>query len=469
VGPSGNGERQLQTQVRELRVLLRLTSLINDRELPLELLLKRLVDVLPQAYQYPQLARARVECAGRSVQSVGFHATASEQSVDIGTLINRSGRLTVCYLEPCPEEAEGPFLEAERELLNTVGELLGERLEREGMRGHLKEVFAGTHFLIAYLDRELCYQRVNPAYAMAAGLRPEDFAGRSHRAMFPGSELDAILRRVLATGEGYTAQDVAVSFFGAGTNFDLDLLPVGREGSEAQGLMLILVDRRGRKQALSELKKSKGELARLASHLQDLREEERRRIAREVHDELGGMLTSIKMDLSLLAGPDEEREPILARAGGLVDQTITLIRRIASDLRPQLLDDLGLAAALEWLVSEFGKRTGVRCRFQCLPSELNVPRDTATALFRIVQEGLTNVARHAQAHCVSVLVEAGNGLLEATVRDDGIGITQAQARGPEAFGLMGMQERAARFGGKVDIRGRKGSGTTLRVELPLRA
>jgi signal transduction histidine kinase len=467
VGATREDERHLETQVRELRFLLRLTSLINDRELPLDLLLKRLVELLPRAYQYPELACARVECAGRTVQSPNFRNTEWEQSAEVGTLIDRSGRLTVCYLEPRPEEAEGPFLEEERELLNTVGELLGERLEREGMQGLLKEVFSGTHFLIAHLDRELRYQRVNQAYARAAGLSPENFRGRSHTAMFPARELDGILRRVLASGEAYTAQDVALSCFGTGTNFDLDLLPVGKEGSSAQGLMLILVDRRGRKQALSELKKSRGELARLASHLQDLREEERRRIAREVHDELGGMLSSIKMDLSLLAGPAADWEPVLARAATLVDQTITLIRRIASDLRPQLLDDLGLAAALEWLVSEFGKRTGVQCRFSCRPPDLEVPRDMATALFRIVQEGLTNVSRHAQAGCVAVLVEAGGGLLKAQVRDDGVGITQAQARSPEAFGLIGMRERAQHFGGRVDIRGRRGAGTTLTVELPV--
>ncbi len=464
---------RLRTQVRELRFLFRLTALIHDRELPLEVLLEHLVGQLPQAYQYPSIACARVECEDRVVQSPNFQFTQWEQSAAIGTLLARGGRLTVCYLEPRPEQAEGPFLEEERELLDTVGELLGERLERERTRELLEEVFAGTHFLIAYLDRDLRYQRVNQAYARAAGLKPEDCAGRSHFSLFPDRELEGRVRQVLASMEPYATQDIALPGFSPESNFDLEILPLGRKGAAASGLVLILINRSRRKRALAQLRKSKADLARLTSHLQDLREEERRRIAREVHDELGGILTSIKMDLSLLrseqqaGAPAGARQPILERADGLVDHSISLIRRIASDLRPQLLDDLGLAAALEWLAADFGKRTGVSCRFTPPAEELAVPREEATALFRIVQEALTNVARHAGASCVAIRVEAAEGLLKATVRDDGRGITPAQAAGSDSFGLIGMRERAAHFGGRVRIQGRPNAGTILNVEIPL--
>ena len=461
--------RRLQTQVRELRFLFRLTDLIHDLQLPLEVLLEHLAAQLPLAYQYPSIACARVECEDRLVQSPNFRLTEWEQSASIGTLLARGGRLTVCYLEPRPEEAEGPFLEEERELLNTVGELLGERLERQRTRELLEEVFAGTHFLIAYLDRDLRYQRVNVAYARAAGLKPEDCTGRSHFSLFPDRELESRVRQVLASGEPYAALDVALPGFSPATNFDLEILPLGRKGAAAQGLVLILINRSRRKRVMAQLRKSREDLSRLTSHLQDLREEERRRIAREVHDELGGVLTSIKMELSLLRSEalGSERESILNRTDGLVDHSITLIRRIASDLRPQLLDDLGLVAALEWLVADFGKRTGVRCRFSPPPQDPSVPREQATALFRIVQEALTNVARHAAASCVTLRVEAGGGLLKATVRDDGRGITAAQAESPDSFGLIGMQERAAHFGGRVTIQGRRQAGTTVNVEIPL--
>jgi signal transduction histidine kinase len=475
------GPQRLETQVRELRFLFRLTALIHDRELPLEVLLEHLVGQLPQAYQYPSIACARVECEDRVVQSPGFRLTEWEQSASIGTLLARGGRITVCYLEPRPERAEGPFLEEERELLNTAGELLGERLERERTRELLEEVFAGTHFLIAYLDRDLRYQRVNPAYARAAGLKPEDCVGRSHFSLFPDRELETRVRQVLAGMEPWATQDIALPGFSPKTNFDLEILPLGRRDAAATGVVLILINRSRRRRALAQMRQSRQELARLTSHLQDLREEERRRIAREIHDELGGILTSIKMELALLScgghgggapaggATAGAPEPALERANRLVDHSITLIRRIASDLRPQLLDDLGLFAALEWLASEFSQRTGVRCRFTPPAPEVAVPREEATALFRIVQEALTNVARHAGASCVAIRVEAGGGLLKATVRDDGRGITPVQAEGPESFGLIGMRERAAHFGGRVRIQGRPKAGTTLSVEIPLEA
>jgi signal transduction histidine kinase len=461
--------RRLQTQVRELRFLFRLTDLIHDPQLPLEAVLEHLAAQLPLAYQYPSIARVLVECEDRVVQSPGFQFTEWEQSASIGTLLARGGKITVCYLEPRPEEAEGPFLEEERELLNTVSELLGERLERDRARELLEEVFAGTHFLIAYLDRDLRYQRVNLAYARAAGLKPEDCTGRNHFSLFPDRELESHVRRVLATRQPYAALDVQLPGFSPETNFDLEILPLGRKSAPAQGLVLILINRSRRKRAMAELRKSREDLARLTSHLQDLREEERRRIAREVHDELGGMLTSIRMELSLLRSENQAsgRGPVIDRADALVDRSITLIRRIASDLRPQILDDLGLVAALEWLVSDFGKRTGVRCRFSHPPRDPAVPREKATALFRIVQEALTNVARHAEASCLTIRMEAADGLLRATVRDDGRGITPAQAASPDAFGLIGMQERAAHFGGRVSIQGRRQAGTTVSAEIPL--
>jgi hypothetical protein len=136
---------------------------------------------LPQAYQYPSIACARVECENRVVQSPNFRFTEWEQSASIGTLLARGGRITVCYLEPRPEQAEGPFLEEERELLNTAGELLGERLERERTRELLEEVFAGTHFLIAYLTRP-ALPAGEPSLRPAAGLKPEDAWGA---AIFP--------------------------------------------------------------------------------------------------------------------------------------------------------------------------------------------------------------------------------------------------------------------------------------------
>jgi PAS domain S-box-containing protein len=426
---TGAADRQvckLEAQVRELRCLFRLSALVNDRELPLDVLLRHVVEMIPNAYQYPEITIARATCQDRSVASPGYQPTRWCQTAAIGSLFSRFGSLEVCYREERPEEAEGPFLEEERELLDTLGGLIGERLERtrieealrvnrqqlstvlnsaplllwatdrdgiitvvQGrglariglkpeeligkhfdelknrfprMHGYLREalsgteitadlehgdfvvqsrfvpirdeggavdgvtgvqfditkrvlaerelrrtnelleeVFSGTHFLIAYLDRELRYQRVNQAFARANGLEPDHFIGKKHFELFPDPELEATFRRVLESREPYSAQDVPLRSFGGASAFawDIDVLPLRWESAAVEGLVFILINRTRRMLALKELERSRRELARLAAHLQDLRETERKSIAREIHDELGAVLTSLKMDLSL--------------------------------------------------------------------------------------------------------------------------------------------------------------------------
>lgn len=589
---------KLESKVRELRCLFQLTALINDRELPLDALLQRVVDLIPQAYQYPEIACAHIECGNRVVETPNFRETEWEQTATISTLISRIGNLKVCYLEPRTEEAEGPFLEEERDLINTVGELLGERIDRmrieealrlneerltmvlnsapiilwaadrqgaitlargkilanfglkqeelvgqsiysviadplqfqecfrralsgeeihtdlelkgsmfqsrlapilgndgaaEGIIGVqmditervfaerelqrtnelLEEVFAGTHFLIAYFGQELRYNRVNRAFARANGHEPDYYLGKKHFDLFPDPELERIFRHVLETREPYAAQDASLKSFGitATSNWDIDLLPIGRRSPAVEGLVLILVDRTRRKRALAELESSRRELERLTSHLQDLREEERKYIAREIHDELGGLLTAIKMDLSLIkqgiGSSSSGSESTIGRAENLANQAIAMVRRIAYDLRPQVLDDLGLVPAFEWLVSEFQKRAKIRCRLRVPREDIPVPKDTATALFRLVQEALTNVARHAQASSVTIEVQTSGDTLQLAVADDGKGITEAQISHPNSFGLIGIQERVTHFGGAVQVCGVPNKGTTLTVTIPL--
>ena len=150
-----------------------------------------------------------------------------------------------------------------------------------------------------------------------------------------------------------------------------------------------------------------------------------------------------------------------------VDEAIRMVRKVASDLRPPVLDDLGLAAAIEWQTSEFQHRTGLACRFECDPPELELDRARSTALFRICQELLTNVTRHARAKSILVRLEALDGEVVLTVADDGRGIREEQMRAPGSFGIVGMRERALAFGGRVEIVGAPGAGTTARVIVPL--
>ena len=207
------------------------------------------------------------------------------------------------------------------------------------------------------------------------------------------------------------------------------------------------------------------------------REEERTRIARELHDELGSTLTRVRWDIEALEKevttaspqPSPAVHERFSDATRLVDSTIESVQRIAAELRPTILDDLGLVASLESHVQQFQRATGITCRLDVLlDDESRGPsREQATALFRIAQEGLTNVSRHARASVVNIVLEQRDGDLALEVRDNGIGIDPQAVTKPNALGVLGMRERAALVEGHLDISGSPGKGTVLSVRIPV--
>ena len=207
----------------------------------------------------------------------------------------------------------------------------------------------------------------------------------------------------------------------------------------------------------------------LTAHLQMAREEERTHIAREVHDDLGQLLTALKMDLVSLRSEPDHGSDALARLPamiGLVDKALHTVQRITSELRPGMLDDLGLAAALEWQCDEFTARTGMRVFLSMRPADLITDRDRSTALFRIVQEALTNVVRHARASAVHISLRRKRNMLHLLVRDNGVGAQADQLAGRAAFGILGMQERVLAIDGRFRVRGIPGTGTIVDVAVP---
>ncbi len=227
-----------------------------------------------------------------------------------------------------------------------------------------------------------------------------------------------------------------------------------------------------RKQDLAEKARAERSLAeserryrRLSAHLQQVRERERAVIAREIHDELGQSLTALKIDLSLLrpgsAGFEERRREM----SGLIDETIVTVQRLTAELRPGVLDDLGLEAAVEWQVKTFMARTGVRCTFTAEGRSGALDRDRQTAMFRILQEALTNVARHAAAATVTVVLRQDEKGASLQIRDDGRGLPAGELGNPRSYGLIGMQERAAEFGGHVDFQPAPGGGTMVLAQI----
>lgn len=224
--------------------------------------------------------------------------------------------------------------------------------------------------------------------------------------------------------------------------------------------------------ALAELARSNERLRRLSAHLQTVRENERSRIAREIHDELGSVLVALKLDLGWIKGRLEDKPDLLAKATamtGLIDAAVTEVGRIITDLRPSMLDHQGLWAAMEWHAQEFLQATGLRGQLSTsIASDTEPPSGAlATAVYRIFQEILNNVARHANATAVDMKIVANRESLSLSVRDNGCGITLEQLRHPGSHGVLGMSERANDFGGRFVIGPAASGGTRVRVWLPL--
>ncbi|MEO5693988.1 MAG: sensor histidine kinase [Usitatibacter sp.] len=210
--------------------------------------------------------------------------------------------------------------------------------------------------------------------------------------------------------------------------------------------------------------------AELAAHLQSVREEERTHIAREIHDELGQALTGLKFDIGAMAesfqsgGPQAVSDATKA-CSLQIDRIISSVRRIASGLRPEVLDEIGLSAAIEWHGREFSRRTGIRCNVEIAQGFADPDKERSTALFRIFQELLTNVARHADATRVMVRMSDGDAL-RLKVEDNGRGIQQQQFEEARSLGFLGLRERVQAFGGSIDVRGQEGKGTTVAISIP---
>lgn len=221
-----------------------------------------------------------------------------------------------------------------------------------------------------------------------------------------------------------------------------------------------------------ELKQSYERLRELAANLESVREEERIQIARELHDQLGQALTAMKFDLARLTNQLGKNDPALAEKTKIItaqmDTMIKTVRRIATELRPGMLDDLGLAASIEWQARDFEKRTGIICTVKVSAEDLPLARTQSLALFRIFQEALTNAARHSHAQQIKVILTATPEILTLQVHDDGRGIQANEIAGKHSLGLLGMRERAIRLGGTFDIHGVPGDGTIVTVSIPVK-
>jgi PAS domain S-box-containing protein len=329
--------------------------------------------------------------------------------------------------------------------------------------------------------RDLRFVRFNKAGEELIGRSRNELLGRSDYDFFPKEQADFFTgkdRTVIESRQLLDIPDEPIQTKDKGIrHLHTKKIPLYDDTGQPQYLVGISEDITERKQAEEELRSAYRQLRDLTHRLETARETERQRIARELHDEFGQALTGMKLDLSWLGTklarllPTAAGRPLVKKTQGLmasVDALIDSIRETATSLRPGMLDDLGLIPALEWLTKDFSTRTGIACEVDIAPGvvQAQLSDESTTALFRIVQELLTNVIRHAQASAVHVrLFEADEQLL-LELTDNGTGIALHQITQSRSLGLRGMEERATLLGGSFTITGTPGVGTTARIALP---
>ena len=332
---------------------------------------------------------------------------------------------------------------------------------------------------ITITDRRGDILWVNPAFTLLTGYVPEEVLGKNPRFLKSGRHGPSFYRELWQTilsghswrGEFTNARKDGNLFHGEQT-----ITPVCSEPGKITHFVGIMNDVTERKRIEEEARKSREQLRALAARLQAAREEERIRIAREIHDQLGEMLTAFKLGLGWMkavlenAGSLPEQKEFfekIAELGLLADNTADRARKLCTELRPAVLDDLGLVPAIEWQAREFKLRTNIRCETKMEVEHVAANPDQAIAIFRILQELLTNVARHAHASSVRVSLKHIVPNLILQVIDNGRGIEAEQINAHDSLGLLGMRERAGLLGGSVEIRGKPGRGTTVSVVIPI--
>lgn len=314
--------------------------------------------------------------------------------------------------------------------------------------------------------------RWNKNFEKVSGYSTEEVALMHPVQFFDTDEQEYIASRIYevftkgvsdAEAHFFTKEKKKIPFYFTGTMILLD---------EGPCLIGMGIDVTEKVKAGEELKNSYDHIRALATHLQNIREEERTSIAREIHDELGQQLTGLKMDIAWLARKlgrqDDEIENKIKSTLQLTDETVKTVRRISTELRPSILDDLGIIAAIEWHSTEFGNRFSLQTEFKTELSQLDLEPATATGLFRIYQESLTNVLRHANANKITSSLYINESVLVMNITDDGKGFDINTIRDKKTLGLLGMKERTLIMGGDYEIKSNFGKGTSVTVSVPLK-
>ena len=340
------------------------------------------------------------------------------------------------------------------------------RQEAEDARAEYETILERISDGFVALDRTWRYTFVNSAAGRMLGRTAKDLIGRHAWTEFPearGQPFQLEFERAMQEQRPTQLRD----YYAAWNKWFEN-----RAYPSPEGISIFFSDVTAQVEAQEELRSTNEQLRALAARLDAVREEDRRMISREIHDQLGQALTSLKLDVGWLRNqlPRDVSPPVDERARGMdamIDQTIETARRVSSMLRPAILDDVGLAAAIRWQSRDFEQRTGVACELDLPADGPDIAPSIALCMFRIVQEALTNVTRHANAHHVHVGLTVDPQTAVLTFADDGRGVTAAELERPTSLGIVGIRERALAVGGQVTITGSAERGTTLIVRVPM--
>jgi len=351
------------------------------------------------------------------------------------------------------------------------------RRERE-----YRTLVENTPNIVIRYDRDYRRTYVNRAYRALIGITAADALGKTPQELWPltspnAQEFTCLLKRVIETGAMERRSVELKDDDGLLRHFDMQLVPELGDNDEVTSVLSISSDitdiKIAERQREETGKQAERQLREFSSHLQSVREKEKTGIAREIHDNLGGTLTALKMDLNWLMDELSAHEEVssllkhIESMSQLLDNATVVTRQVITNLRPPLLDDFGLSAALEWQAAQFQKRTGIQCRVTCSEAQPYTLDKTQTInLFRIFQESLTNIARHSGASKVEVELQHKNTAFILTISDNGCGLPEEHVISPTSYGMIGMSERTEQLGGRINFYSPPGGGFSITVMLP---
>lgn len=454
----------LKERVKELNCLYSISSMVERQDITLEEILQETVNIIPKAWQYPEITCSRIAIQDRSYQTNNFSETQWRQSKQIVAAGREIGRLDVCFLQKKPERDEGPFLKEERSLLNAIAERLGEIVERRRAEDALRESEAQNKALISAIpDMMLWLDGNGVVLGVHAGQFTElpqeflDIVGHDiytlgHRRMLPRRFMEQgmlYIERTLTTERPHVFEQ---HFSAGGMGRDVEIRTVVSGKNQVLCMVRDITQRK-----------------RLEREIIEISGREQRRIGQDLHDSLCQHLAGIgflgkvlekKLSTANGASPEDAAEIV-----HLIDQAITLTRSFARGLNPVMLEADGLMWALAELAANTERLFGITCRFQNEKPLLVQDNDAALHLYRIVQESLNNAIKHGKADRIIISATADEKGAVISVRDNGVGLTGGTSLG-KGMGLNIMKYRASIIGAALDVRNAEEGGVVMVCTLP---